>query len=111
MLAIGRECEAYQMLVEGLHWSSDSKHTIWVIKPIRDNGYSTSLGVQTVDLILQTRDGSEILNPAIDSVREIDIFALGMNCDVVQRVELPTKVVVEKDCCESVFALVRFPGG
>ena len=63
--------------------SLDWNHTIGVIKSIGDDSHSTSIWVQTVDLVLQTWSGSEILDPAINGVCEIDIFALWVNCNVV----------------------------
>lgn len=71
--------------------------TIGMNKSISNDRHSASIGVESVNLILQTWRGTEILDIAIDCVGEIDIFVLWVNDNVVQGVELATEVVVQKN--------------
>ena len=66
-----------------------------MVKPIRDNCNGTCIGVESVDLILQTGRRAEVLHIAVDSVCEVDVFAFRVNGNIVQGVELATEVVVK----------------
>lgn len=68
--------------------------TIGVNKSISNDRHSTSIRVESINLILQARSRTEVLDIAIDCVGEIDIFVLWVNGHVVQGVELATEVVV-----------------
>lgn len=52
-------------------------------KFIRDHRDGTGIGVEAVDLILQTGGGSEILHISIDGIGEVDFFVLGVNRHVI----------------------------
>ena len=71
-------------------------HTIGMIESIRDNCHSTGSRVEPIDLVLQARRWTEILNVAIDCVCEVDVLVLWVNGHVVQGIELATEVVVQK---------------
>lgn len=66
-----------------------------MIKPICHNCHGTCLGVESVDLILQTRRRAEVLYIAVDGVGEVDIFVFRMDGQIVQGVELSAEIVVE----------------
>jgi hypothetical protein len=66
-------------------------------KSISNDGHSARFGVESINLILQARSWTEVLDIAIDCVGEIDIFVLWVNSYVVQGVELATEVVVQED--------------
>jgi primosomal replication protein N len=64
---------------------------------ISNDSHSTGIGVKAIDLILQARSWTEVLDIAIDCVCEIDIFVLWVDGYIVQRVELTTEVVIKED--------------
>jgi hypothetical protein len=66
-------------------------------KSISNDCHSTRIRVEPIDLVLQTRRWTEILDITIDRVGEIDIFVLRVNDYVVQGIELATEVVVQED--------------
>lgn len=57
--------------------------TVGMNKFIGHHRDGTGIGVEAVDLILQTWGGSEILYVAIDGIGEVDFFVLGVNRHVV----------------------------
>lgn len=63
---------------------------------VSNNCGSTGLEVVAVHLVPQTRNRTEVLEVAVKGVREVEITVLGADNQVVQRVELTTKVVVEQ---------------
>lgn len=63
---------------------------------IRDDGDSTSLEVVAVHLVSQTGNRSEILEVAVESVGEVKITVLWANDQIIEGVELATKVVIDK---------------
>lgn len=71
--------------------------TVRMIEIICYNCHCTSVGVESVDLVLEARGRTEILDPAIDCVGEVNLFVLRMDRYIVERVELAAKVVVEND--------------
>ena len=74
------------------------KHTVGKSKVISDNSHGTSVKVVAVDLVSQTRNGTEILEVSVESVCEVQISVPGVNADVVEGVELTAEVVVQKGC-------------
>lgn len=55
-----------------------------MIKPICRDRDSPGIGVEAIDLILQTWSRAEVLHVSIDRVGEIDVFVLWMNGYIVQ---------------------------
>jgi hypothetical protein len=72
-------------------------HTIGVIKPIRRDRDGSGIGVESVDLILQTWSRTEVLHVSVDRVCEIYVFVLWVNGYIVQGVELATEVIVQEN--------------
>lgn len=66
-----------------------------MVKPIRDNCNGTCVGVESVDLFLQTGRRAEVLCIAVDGVCKVDVFAARVDGDIVQGVELAAEVVVK----------------
>ena len=54
-----------------------------MIEIICYNCHSTSVGVESVNLVLQTGGRAEVLHIAIDCVGEVDLLVLGMDCHIV----------------------------
>lgn len=71
--------------------------TVGESKVICNNSNSASVEVVTVDLVSQTRDGSEILEVAVEGIGEVEFIVSGVDDKVVKGVELSTKVVVEEN--------------
>lgn len=68
-----------------------------MVKPIRRDRDGSGIGVESVDLILQTWSRTEILRISIDSVCEIDVFVLWVNGYIIERVKLATEVIVQEN--------------
>jgi hypothetical protein len=68
-----------------------------VIKPIRRDRDGSGIGVESVDLILQTWGRTEVLHVSVDRVCEIDVFVLWVNGYIVQGIELATEVIVQEN--------------
>jgi len=64
-------------------------------KPIRSNSYQTTFVVIPVHLVLQPRSRAEVVGLAIGRIGEIHVEVLGVNRKIVERVELPAKIVVQ----------------
>ena len=62
------------------------------------HGQCAGCGVQTIHLVRQTRLRPEVLPVPILGVCEVDVAVAGVHRDIVQGVELPAKVVVDKHC-------------
>jgi hypothetical protein len=56
---------------------------------------SASLEVVAVDLIAQAGRRAEVLQEAVKGVGEVQLSIAGVDDNVVERVELATKIVVE----------------
>lgn len=73
------------------------KHTIWRDESVGHNGERAGLGVQAIHLVRQTRLRAEVLPVPVLGVCEVDIAVAGVHRDIVQGVELPSKIVVGKN--------------
>jgi hypothetical protein len=71
--------------------------TIWLREPIGHCCNSSSVRAKAIHLLWQPRRRSEILKVAVRGVSEIDITIARVDRDVVERIELPAKKVVEDD--------------
>ena len=71
-------------------------NTIGQIKAISDNSDCTSRRVEPVDLVGQSRRGSEVLEISIERVGKIDVSITRIDRHIIERVELAAEVVVDK---------------
>jgi hypothetical protein len=72
-------------------------HTVGMNKPIRRDRDGTGIGVESIDLVLQTRSRTEILHISINRVCEINVFIFRVNGYIVQGVKLATEVIVQEN--------------
>jgi len=75
-----------------------NKPTVGKSKIISDNSYGTSVKVVAVDLVSQTRNGTEVLEISVKSIGEVQISVSGVDADIVEGVKLAAEVVVQKGC-------------
>lgn len=93
-----RERDACEYLVSTsdlIRW--DAKLTVGKYKVVCNNGYSSSGIVESVDLISQSGDRSEVLEIAVQCVGEVDILVSWVDRDIIQRVELPSEIIVDEN--------------
>lgn len=72
------------------------RHTVRKGKVISDDSDGAGVKVVTIDLVSQTRNGTEVLEVSIEGIGEVQVTVPGVDTDVVEGVELATKVVVEE---------------
>lgn len=64
---------------------------------VSDDCDSAGLEVVAIDLVAQAGRRAKILQEAVEGVGEVQLSVAGVDDDVVERVELAAKIVVEKD--------------
>lgn len=64
-------------------------------KVVGDDADGARFKVVAVDLVAQAGDGAEILEVAVECVREVDLGVFGADDNIVEGVELAAKVVVD----------------
>ncbi len=67
-------------------------------KSIRGHSNGSRLVVVTVHLGLHAGSGTEVVRFTVGRVCEVDVQVVGVNAEVIQRVELPSKVVIQENC-------------
>lgn len=55
-----------------------------MIESVRHNRDSTGIGVESIDLVLKTWSRAKVLDPAVDSICEIDVFVLRMDGYIIE---------------------------
>jgi hypothetical protein len=86
-------------------WSADRKcltqdvwqRTVRLVESVRGNADETRLLVEPVDLVGESRSRAEVLQVTIRDIGEVQLFGTRADSDVVERVELSSEVVVQKD--------------
>lgn len=76
--------------------------TIRLTEPISHNREGTRVIIIPIYLMWKPFSRSEILKTSIDGIREVYILILWVKSDVIQRVELAAKIVVDKNCSSQV---------
>lgn len=76
---------------------SVSMPTIRHVEPICNHPNDASIHVEPVDLVRKPRGRPEILQIAVDDIGEIELLVARVDRDVVERVELTTKEIIEDD--------------
>lgn len=66
-------------------------------KPICSNANESGPIVVSINLVNQARRGPEVVTLAISRVGEVDVQVLGVNRDIIERVELAAEEVIEKN--------------
>ena len=70
--------------------------TVAVYKLICYDSNSPSIGVETIHLVRETRSGPKLLQIAVHRICEVNVLVSEVYGDIIKRVELTTKVVVDK---------------
>lgn len=71
--------------------------TIGQSEVVGDNRDSAGLEVIAVNLVAQARRRAKVLQEAVEGIGEVQFSITGVDDNVVERVELATKIVVEED--------------
>lgn len=71
--------------------------TIRHVEPVCNHPNDASIHVEPVDLVRKPRGRPEILQIAVDDIGEIELLVARVDRDVVERVELTTKEIIEDD--------------
>lgn len=96
LLAIRRESETYELLVNFPRRAVGISLTIGQSEVVGDDLNSAGLEVVAIDLVAQAGRRAEVLQESVEGVCEVQLFVTGVDDNVVQRVELATEVVVEQ---------------
>jgi len=76
----------------------NSELTVWLVRPVCYDSHQPGLLVESVNLVRQPRRWPEVLQVSVRHVREVQLLVLRVDRDVVERVELSAKVVVQQNC-------------
>jgi len=80
------------------HSHDSRRHTVWFIESIGYYTDQSGLGVESVDLVRQNWCWTEVLQEPISDICKVHFLISGMDSDIVERAELPSKVVVQDHC-------------